>query len=220
MCVTWAPDMAPATCCKSISRRSLDWISRSLDWHPETGTSLELNCDCVDLFAFGSYETVKQNEDSFDCKSYPNWTLTTYAILIIILESICISDAQPQRVIIIYLLSVFSCELKQNVCVSVYTYQKIGSGFASPKEEIFASMTHLTFLIFVVQMVKNLPTNAGDSSSISGSKRSPGEGNGNPPQYSCLENLMDRGACRALVHGVSKSQTRLSNFHKIWWDFF
>ena len=40
---------------------------------------------------------------------------------------------------------------------------------------------------------------------------SPGEGNGNPLQYSCLENPMDRGACRATVHGVTESQTRLSN---------
>ena len=42
--------------------------------------------------------------------------------------------------------------------------------------------------------------NAGDLSSISGSGRSPGEGNGNPLQYSCLENPMDRGAWRAIVH--------------------
>ena len=43
-----------------------------------------------------------------------------------------------------------------------------------------------------------------------GSGRSPGEGNGNPLQYSCLENPMDRGAWGATVHGVTKSQTRLS----------
>ena len=41
--------------------------------------------------------------------------------------------------------------------------------------------------------------------------RSPGEGNGNPLQYSCLENSMDRGARQAIVHGVTKSRTRLSN---------
>ena len=44
--------------------------------------------------------------------------------------------------------------------------------------------------------------------SIPGSGRSPGEGNGNPLQYSCLENPMDRGAWRATVHGVAKSRTR------------
>ena len=53
--------------------------------------------------------------------------------------------------------------------------------------------------------------NAGDPSSIPESGRSPGEGNGNPLQYSCLENSMDRGAWQATVHGVAKSQTRLSD---------
>ena len=54
--------------------------------------------------------------------------------------------------------------------------------------------------------------NAGDLGSIPGSGRSPGEGNGNPFQYSCLENPMDRGAWGATVHGVTKSRTRLSDF--------
>ena len=57
-------------------------------------------------------------------------------------------------------------------------------------------------------MVKNPPTNAEDSrdlGSVPGSRRSPGEGNGNPLQYSCLENPMDRGAWRATVHGVAES---------------
>ena len=51
--------------------------------------------------------------------------------------------------------------------------------------------------------------NAGDPGSIPGSGRSPGEGNGNPLQYSCLENPRDRGAWRAAVYGVAQSQTRL-----------
>ena len=54
--------------------------------------------------------------------------------------------------------------------------------------------------------------NMEDLGSIPGSGRSPGEGNGNPLQYSCLENPMDREAWQATVHGVAKSQTRLSNF--------
>ena len=53
----------------------------------------------------------------------------------------------------------------------------------------------------------------GDPGSIPGSGRSPGEGNSNPFQYSCLENSMDGGAWWATVHGVAKSQTQLSNFH-------
>ena len=50
---------------------------------------------------------------------------------------------------------------------------------------------------------------ARDTGSVPGSGRSPGGGHGNPLQYSCLENPMDRGAWSATVHGVSKSQTRL-----------
>ena len=53
-------------------------------------------------------------------------------------------------------------------------------------------------------VVKNLPANAGDTGSIPGSGRSPGEGYGNPLQYSCLENSMDRGAWWTAVHGVFK----------------
>ena len=54
---------------------------------------------------------------------------------------------------------------------------------------------------------KEAACNAGDLGSIPGSGRSPGEGNGNPLQYFCLENSMDRGAWQAIVHGVAKSWT-------------
>ena len=54
--------------------------------------------------------------------------------------------------------------------------------------------------------------NAGDLGSIPGLERSPGEGNGNPLQYSCLENPMYGEAWWATVHGVAKSRTRLGNF--------
>ena len=63
-------------------------------------------------------------------------------------------------------------------------------------------------------MVKNLPASAGDArdvGSIPGLARSPGEGNGNSLQYSCLENPVDRGAWCATVLGVSKSQIRLND---------
>ena len=59
-------------------------------------------------------------------------------------------------------------------------------------------------------VVKNLPANTGDikdTGSILGLGRSPGGGHGNPLQYSCLENPMDRGAWQAIVHRVAKSQT-------------
>ena len=54
---------------------------------------------------------------------------------------------------------------------------------------------------------KESACSAGDPGLISGSGRSPGEGTGNPLQYSCLENSMDRGAWRATVHGVTESDT-------------
>ena len=56
-------------------------------------------------------------------------------------------------------------------------------------------------------MINNPPANAGDTGgvgSIPGSGRSPGDGNGTPPQHSCLENSMDRGDWQATVHGVTK----------------
>ena len=62
-------------------------------------------------------------------------------------------------------------------------------------------------------VVKNLPADARDKrdvGSIPESGRSPGDGNGDPLQYSCLENSMGRGAWRATVHGVAESQTQLT----------
>ena len=69
----------------------------------------------------------------------------------------------------------------------------------------------------MAQLVKNLPAmqetacNAEDTGSIPGSERPPGEGNGKLFQYSCLENPVDREAWQDEVHGVTKSQIRLSN---------
>ena len=53
-------------------------------------------------------------------------------------------------------------------------------------------------------VIKNPPANTGDVGSIPGSGRSPGEGNGNPPQYSCLEKPMDRGAWWATIYGIPR----------------
>ena len=58
--------------------------------------------------------------------------------------------------------------------------------------------------------------NAGDLGSIPGSGRSPGEGNGSPLQYSCLGNPTDKGAWRATVHEVTKSRTRLRDYHHVY----
>ena len=62
-----------------------------------------------------------------------------------------------------------------------------------------------------VSGVKNLPADTGDAGLISGLGRSSGGGNGNPLQYPCLENPMGRGGWQATVHGVSRSQTGVSN---------
>ena len=64
-------------------------------------------------------------------------------------------------------------------------------------------------------VLKNPPANAGNTGLIPGLGRSPGEGNGNPLQFSCLRNPMRRGAWWATVRGVTKSQTRLSNSNNL-----
>ena len=63
---------------------------------------------------------------------------------------------------------------------------------------------------------KESASNAGDLGSIPGSGTSAGDGN--PLQYSCLENPMDRGAWQAIVYGIAKSQTQMSNFHLLTLD--
>ena len=78
-------------------------------------------------------------------------------------------------------------------------------------KEIKRSTLHCTGQASQVALViKNLPANAGDIRDVSlipGLGRSPGEGHGNPLDYSCLENPMNRGAWLAMVHSVAKSQT-------------
>ena len=63
---------------------------------------------------------------------------------------------------------------------------------------------------------KESACSAGDQGLIPGSGRSPGEGNGKPLQYSCLESPMDKGAWWAILHGVAKSQTRLRDFTSLY----
>ena len=63
-------------------------------------------------------------------------------------------------------------------------------------------------------VVKNLPANAGEDGSVPGLGRSPGEGNGNQLQYSCLENPMDRGALWVTVHGVAQSRDMTEQLNK------
>ena len=82
-------------------------------------------------------------------------------------------------------------------------YCTTASRLLYPREKV--SKSHepiITVGLPSCSVVKNPPANAGDSSSIPGSGRSPGEGNDNPPQYSCLGNPMDREAWWAAVHGI------------------
>ena len=100
-------------------------------------------------------------------------------------------------------------------------FQHHGSGFTLLKFSEVCSVpgsSHLlsfSFLVYVWgfpggTVVKNPPADAGDTGLIPGSGGSPAGGNGDPLQYSCLENSMDRGVSKAAVHMVAKNQTRLT----------
>ena len=93
------------------------------------------------------------------------------------------------------------------MCICLSTRHQFG-GFI-PNRGIPESFIHIIY-IYMFLVVKNLPASggdAGDASLISQSGRSPGVGNGNMLQYSCLENSRDRLFSWAIVHGVAKNQT-------------
>ena len=103
------------------------------------------------------------------------------------------------------MLSLFS---HVGLCVTLWTVATqvpLSMGFSRQEYWSKASL--------VAQMLKNLPAIAGDPGSIPASGRSPGRGHGNPLQYSCLENSLDRGAWPAMVNRVAKSWKRLSTVH-------
>ena len=95
--------------------------------------------------------------------------------------------------------------------------KKINTAFVNSEKKgileltsFFSLTTDISF-ISIGSDFKASAYNAGDLGSVPGSGRSPGEGNGNPLQYSCLENPMDGGSWQAAVHGVAKSRTQLSD---------
>ena len=106
-----------------------------------------------------------------------------------------------------------SCPYLENVPRAPYRrragFATIGQRCVSPPHSVGASAS--VWASLAAQTVKKSVCNAGDSGSVPGLGRSPGEGNGYPLQYSCLENSMDRGAWQATVHRVAKSQKRLSD---------
>ena len=87
-------------------------------------------------------------------------------------------------------------------------------GFQHQKRER-GKKKHICSIFFLIfpggSNIKVSAYNSGDPGLVPGLGRSSGDGNGNPLQYSCLENPMDRGAQQATIHGVAKSQTQLSN---------
>ena len=87
----------------------------------------------------------------------------------------------------------------------------MGRDGGSPSRAAYCTALHWTCL--VAQMVKNLPAMWETWVGSLSQEDSPGEGNGNPLQYSCLKNPMNRGARWATDHGVTMSRTRLSDFH-------
>ena len=95
-------------------------------------------------------------------------------------------------------------------CMTKFTTNKKNNKIKKKKKRNQSRLRPQYWVSLLAQMVKNLPAKARDLGSVPGLGRSPRGGNGNPPQYSCLENPMDRGAWRATVHGVTKGQTQLS----------
>ena len=102
---------------------------------------------------------------------------------------------------------------------------KIGTLTCKPKltlsDWLIRQIFFFLFFAFCCLDGKASACNVGDLGSIPGSGRSPGKGIGNPLQHSCLENPMDGGAWQAIIYGVTKSRTRLSDFTSLqvsWWS--
>ena len=109
-------------------------------------------------------------------------------------------------VVVVWLLSCMNC-----LCILEMKFLSV-TLFANTSSKFTGS-----FVLFMISSggwdSKESTCNARDPGLISGSGRSPGQRNGNPRQYSCLENAMDREAWQTTVHGVTKSWIRLSNIH-------
>ena len=113
--------------------------------------------------------------------------------------------------------SILSSQCSEKPGSSIYIELKVYENKYPEQISIFSFLQDLKIPMIICMgfpggsEVKASASTVGDPGSIPGLGRSPGEGNGNPLQYSCLGNPMDRGAWQATVHGVAKSQTQLSN---------
>ena len=94
------------------------------------------------------------------------------------------------------------------VAFLIVMFGNVGRQFEWRKPRI-VSLIQWDHLLLGGSALRNTPAKAGDAGSILGLGRSPGEGNGNPLQYSCLGNPMDRGACGLQFKGLQKSLRRL-----------
>ena len=112
--------------------------------------------------------------------------------------------------------------IQDSHCIGLSYQISVDSGmlFISyiPHVQNYAHILYIHIFVHYMKLLrwlsgKETTCNSGDPGSIPGSGRSSGEGNGNPLQYSCLGNPMERGAWWATIHGVSKSLTQLSDFH-------
>ena len=92
-----------------------------------------------------------------------------------------------------------------------HRYHFTGDAFPDYTKYVSSLLLHFLMVFPGGSDGKECAYKAGDLSWIPGSERSPGEGKGNPFQYSCLGNAMDRKACWATIHGVTKNQTQLSD---------
>ena len=100
------------------------------------------------------------------------------------------------------ILNIFSCACHLLIFFAETSLFRSFDHFKILLSLLLNSLFTVGFLHSLVD--KSSACNAGDTSSIPGLRRCPGEGNGNPLQYSCLENLLDRGAWRATVHGIAR----------------
>ena len=118
---------------------------------------------------------------------------------------------QNKRIILIHWLFSPARDISvQAVSASFVILRNLGNITMPRHKQGIRGSALVILCLYLAQMVKSF-CNAGNRGSIPGSGISPGEGNGNPLQYSCPENPMDWGAWWATVHGVAKRWTRLSN---------
>ena len=145
----------------------------------------------------------------------PAWSTKTFHSL-----------SEPEHVLVLSFpretfSSQFICISQQHftLCMLITIFSRVKETFTHIPEDILLGSTFLSIMLtFMLQLTypgssncKESACNARDLGSIPGYRRSPGEGHGNPFQYSCLENSRDREAWWAIVHGLAKSWTQLSN---------